>query len=91
MRIRVPKRVSFVDFVTERNNSHKIEGYCIDVFNEALKLVPYDVPYRFEPFGDGRSNPNYDELVKMVAENVSKLYFRISQSKENLKCDWFLG
>ncbi|KAM1218406.1 hypothetical protein TB2_045529 [Malus domestica] len=70
LRIGVPKRVSFVDFVTERNNSHKIEGYCIDVFNEALKLVPYDVPYRVEPFGDGQSNPSYDELVKMVAENV---------------------
>ncbi|KAM1010182.1 hypothetical protein ACFX15_044832 [Malus domestica] len=70
LRIGVPKRVSFVDFVTERNNSHKIEGYYIDVFNEALKLVPYDVPYRFEAFGDGRSNPSYDELVKMVAENV---------------------
>ncbi|CAN6574297.1 unnamed protein product [Malus baccata var. baccata] len=70
LRIGVPKRVSFVDFVTVRNNSHKIEGYCIDVFNEALKLVPYDVPYIFEPFGDGRSNPSYDELVKMVAENV---------------------
>lgn len=70
--IGVPYRASFVDFVTEVNKSHKIEGYCIDVFLEARKLVPYDVPYRFEPFGDGRFNPNYNELTQMVAEDVSK-------------------
>ncbi|KAF2284961.1 hypothetical protein GH714_033188 [Hevea brasiliensis] len=70
LRIGVPYRASFVDFVTEVNKSHKIEGYCIDVFLEARKLVPYDVPYRFEPFGDGRSDPNYNELVRMVAEDV---------------------
>ncbi|KAL6287376.1 hypothetical protein ACE6H2_011766 [Prunus campanulata] len=70
LRIGVPKRASFVEFVTELNDSHTIQGYCIDVFIEAQKLVPYEIPYRFEPFGDGLSNPNYDELVKMVAENV---------------------
>ncbi|KAJ4845628.1 hypothetical protein Tsubulata_046136 [Turnera subulata] len=63
LRIGVPNRASFVEFVTEIHDSHKIQGYCIDVFVEALKLLPYDVPYRFEPFGDGRSNPKYDELV----------------------------
>ncbi|XWS64106.1 hypothetical protein CRYUN_Cryun06bG0158400 [Craigia yunnanensis] len=70
LRIGVPYRTSFVDFVTELHHSHKIVGYCIDVFTEALKLVPYDVPYKFELFGDGRSNPNYGQLVKMVADDV---------------------
>ncbi|KAL6135261.1 hypothetical protein ACLB2K_067489 [Fragaria x ananassa] len=70
LRIGVPKRVSFVEFATEKNNSHKLEGYCIDVFLAARKLVPYDVPYIFVPFGDGQSNPSYDQLVKMVAQNV---------------------
>ncbi|XP_059662934.1 glutamate receptor 3.7 isoform X2 [Cornus florida] len=70
LRIGVPNRASFKDFVTGFNHSHKIEGYCIDVFEEARKLVPYAVPYIFEPFGDGQSNPNYDELVKMVADDV---------------------
>lgn len=73
LRIGVPKRASFVEFVTELNDSHTVQGYCIDVFNEARQLVPYEIPYRFEPFGDGLSNPNYNELVKMVAENVSEL------------------
>ncbi|KAL7185763.1 hypothetical protein ACSBR2_027681 [Camellia fascicularis] len=70
LRIGVPNRASFVEFVTESHSSHKIQGYCIDVFNEARKLVPYDIPCKFEPFGDGQSNPNYNELVKKVADDV---------------------
>uniref|UniRef100_A0A5B7B3H3 Glutamate receptor n=1 Tax=Davidia involucrata TaxID=16924 RepID=A0A5B7B3H3_DAVIN len=70
LRIVVPKRASFIEFVTENNNSHKLQGYCIDVFNEARKLVPYNVPCKFYPFGDGLSNPSYDELVKMVEGDV---------------------
>ncbi|KAJ4980294.1 hypothetical protein NE237_031131 [Protea cynaroides] len=70
LRIGVPKRVSFVEFVTEKKGSHKVEGYCIDVFNAARELMPYEVPYRFVAFGDGHSNPNYNELVRMVAEDV---------------------
>ncbi|XVF43386.1 hypothetical protein PTKIN_Ptkin02bG0036300 [Pterospermum kingtungense] len=70
LRIGVPYRASFVEFVTELPGSHKIEGYCIDVFTEALKLVPYAVPYKFELFGDGRFNPSYGKLAKMVADDV---------------------
>ncbi|OVA11505.1 Ionotropic glutamate receptor [Macleaya cordata] len=70
LRVGVPNRVSFADFVTEDHDTHEIEGYCIDVFNAARKLVPYDIPYRFQVFGDGQSNPDYDELVRMVAEDV---------------------
>lgn len=73
LRIGVPNRASFFDFVRKDPISHKIQGYCIDVFKAALKFVPYDVPHRFEALGDGRSNPNFDELVRMVAEDVSML------------------
>lgn len=69
LRIGVPKRASFVEFATELSN-HTIQGYCIDVFMQALKLVPYDLPYRFVPFGDGQSNPSYDDLVRFVADDV---------------------
>ncbi|XP_071726084.1 glutamate receptor 3.7-like [Rutidosis leptorrhynchoides] len=69
LRIGIPKRSSFVEFVTELSN-HTIEGYCIDVFKEALNLVPYDLPYKFVPFGDGQTNPNYDQLVRFVEEDV---------------------
>ncbi|KAJ0261978.1 Glutamate receptor 3.7 [Hirschfeldia incana] len=71
LKIVVPKRVSFVEFVTEENNSsHQIKGLCIDVFKEALKFVPYTVPYIFESFGDGHSSPNYKKIIQMVADGV---------------------
>lgn len=73
LRIGVPNRASFTEFATEMHNSHKMRGYCIKVFLEALKLVPYDVPHRFEPFGDGHSNPSYDQLVQMVKDEVNKM------------------
>lgn len=68
----IPRRVSFTEFVMESGSSHEVQGYCIDLFNEARKLVPYDVPFRFVPFGNGISNPNYDELVRLVSNGVSK-------------------
>ncbi|MCL7023599.1 hypothetical protein MKW94_018708 [Papaver nudicaule] len=70
LRVGVPNRVSFPDFVTEDQDTHEMKGYCIDVFNAALNLIPYEVPYKFQVFGDGRLNPDYDELVKMVADDV---------------------
>ncbi|KAK4577288.1 hypothetical protein RGQ29_027706 [Quercus rubra] len=66
LRIGVPFRASFVEFATKVHNSDDMQGYCIDVFKEALKSVPYDVPYQLEPFGDGHSNPSYDGIVEMV-------------------------
>ncbi|KAI3948796.1 hypothetical protein MKX01_022210 [Papaver californicum] len=70
LRVGVPNRVSFPDFVTEDQDTHEMKGYCIDVFNAALSLIPYEVPYKFQVFGDGRLNPDYDELVKMVSDDV---------------------
>lgn len=70
LRIGVPKRTSFVQFVTEIKDTHKIEGYCIDVFNASRELIPYDVPYEFVLFGDGKDNPNYYEFVKKVEDDV---------------------
>ena len=86
LRIGVPFRASFVEFATKVHNSDDMQGYCIDVFKEALKLVPYDVPYQLEPFGDGHSNPNYDGIVEMVKNGVSKTYcFIWGKNKRNLK------
>ncbi|CAN6977274.1 unnamed protein product [Brassica oleracea var. botrytis] len=71
LKIVVPNRVSFVEFVTEENNSsHQIKGLCIDIFKEALKFVPYSVPYIFESFGDGHSSPNYKLIIQMVTDGV---------------------
>ncbi|KAL5972712.1 hypothetical protein ACLOJK_039517 [Asimina triloba] len=67
MKIAVPNRASFVEFsTTEKNDTHKVVGFCIDVFEEAQKLLPYHLPYKFVPFGDGKANPSYDKLVSVV-------------------------
>uniref|UniRef100_A0A5B7BUJ8 Glutamate receptor n=1 Tax=Davidia involucrata TaxID=16924 RepID=A0A5B7BUJ8_DAVIN len=70
LRIVVPNRVSFIEYVTEQQSNHKIQGYCVDVFDAARELLPYEVPYTLNAFGNGVSNPSYNELVKMVAEDV---------------------
>ncbi|XP_073114058.1 glutamate receptor 3.7 [Elaeis guineensis] len=72
MRIGVPYRASYLEFVTVTNKSNmvNVSGYCIDVFKAIINIIPYDVLYQYVLFGNGLSNPNYDELVNMVAEDV---------------------
>ncbi|CAN6554447.1 unnamed protein product [Malus baccata var. baccata] len=67
LRIGVPNRVSFRDFVSRTSGTDVVEGYCIERFIAAIKLLPYAVPYKFVLFGDGLKNPSYNELVNMVA------------------------
>ncbi|WOL16855.1 hypothetical protein Cni_G25643 [Canna indica] len=67
LRIGVPNRVSFQQFISVSPQSNTIKGYCIDVFTASINLLPYPVPYRFIPFGDGRENPSYAKLAQMVA------------------------
>ncbi|RZR96523.1 hypothetical protein BHM03_00025555 [Ensete ventricosum] len=52
-------------------DSDGVKGYCIDVFTAAIDLLPYPVPYKFIPFGNGHENPNYAMLAEMVASGVS--------------------
>ncbi|CAA7022011.1 unnamed protein product [Microthlaspi erraticum] len=71
LRIGVPDRASFKHFVSRVNGSSNIvQGYCIDVFEAAVKLLSYPVPHEFIFFGDGLENPNYNELVNKVATGV---------------------
>ncbi|KAL6629721.1 hypothetical protein ACP70R_029486 [Stipagrostis hirtigluma subsp. patula] len=69
LKIGVPNRFSFKEFVTKDNITGSMTGYCIDVFVQALALLPYPVTYKFVPFGSGTENPHYDKLVQMVVEN----------------------
>lgn len=71
LRIGVPNRVSYKDYVSKENGSDIVHGYCIDVFLAAIKLLPYSVPHTFIPFGDGHQNPSYNELVNRVTTGVS--------------------
>ncbi|XP_021753242.1 glutamate receptor 3.2-like [Chenopodium quinoa] len=66
LRVGVPRRVSFPDFVYVDNQTHVPRGYCIDVFEAAIKLLPYAVPHEFIFFGDGHRNPSYSDLVSRI-------------------------
>lgn len=70
LRIGVPNRVSYKDFVTVNKSTGVVSGFCIDVFHAAIKLLPYAVPHKFVLFGDGQKNPGYTDLVKMIPANV---------------------
>ncbi|XP_062217965.1 glutamate receptor 3.1-like [Phragmites australis] len=70
LNIAAPNRFSFKEFITKDNVTGLMKGYCVDVFTQALALLPYPVTYEFVPFGSGTENPHYDELVQMVQDNV---------------------
>ncbi|CAN6200762.1 unnamed protein product [Urochloa humidicola] len=68
LRVGVPNKASFKELVSSRGPGN-VTGYCIDVFNAALKLLPYPVPLQFITIGDGTKNPIYIGIVRMVANN----------------------
>ncbi|KAJ6802351.1 glutamate receptor 3.1-like [Iris pallida] len=70
LRIGVPHRVNYKEFVSKEQVSSTPKGFCIDVFTAAVNLLPYPVPYRFISLGNGHDNPNYDDLVNMIAEDA---------------------
>ncbi|XP_074357270.1 glutamate receptor 3.3 [Apium graveolens] len=67
LRIGVPDRVSYREFVSKVRNTNNFKGFCIDVFTAAVNLLPYAVPYEFISYGDGKENPSYTGLVNEVA------------------------
>ncbi|CAH1433306.1 unnamed protein product [Lactuca virosa] len=69
-KIGVPVRISFQDIVKEVQGTNRYMGYSIDVFVAAINLLPYAVPYQFYPYGDGRQNPSYTDLVNLVNAGV---------------------
>lgn len=73
LRIGIPNRVSYRAFVSKVKGSDTVRGFCIDVFTAALNLLPYAVPYKFVPFGDGKNNPSYTKLVTLITSNVRNL------------------
>ncbi|KAL5721444.1 hypothetical protein ACHQM5_005091 [Ranunculus cassubicifolius] len=70
LKIGVPNRVSYREFVSEDKDTDQITGYCIDVFLAAINLLTYAVPYRFVPYGNGKQNPSYTQLVTSITTNV---------------------
>lgn len=69
LRIAVPNRVSYKDFVAKDKDPPGVHGYCIDVFEAAINLLSYPVPRQYMLYGNGKRNPDYNELVEQVAQN----------------------
>lgn len=69
LRIAVPHRVSYKEVVTKDKGPLGVKGYCIDVFEAAVNLLPYPVPHTYMLFGDGLRNPFYTDLVNGVFQN----------------------
>ncbi|KAM5554250.1 glutamate receptor 3.6 [Rosa sericea] len=64
LRIGVPHGVSYPEFVGIKGTD--FSGYCIEVFQAALNELPYGVPYKYVPFGDGIKNPENNDLLHRV-------------------------
>ncbi|KAJ6343421.1 hypothetical protein OIU76_005205 [Salix suchowensis] len=69
LRIAVPNRIAYQQFVSKDKNPPGVRGYCIDVFEAAINLLPYPVPRTYILQGNGKRNPDYNELVQAVAQD----------------------
>ncbi|KAL2522075.1 Glutamate receptor 3.3 [Forsythia ovata] len=70
LRIGVPNRFSYKEFVSNVPGTNIFKGFCIDVFTAAVNLLPYAVPYQFIPHGDGHENPSYNEIVNLISTGI---------------------
>ncbi|KAH0656189.1 hypothetical protein KY285_031071 [Solanum tuberosum] len=69
LQIVVPYRVTFKEFVHKDKGPSGVKGYCIDVFEAAIDLLPYAVPHVYILYGDGKRNPSFKNLVNDVVTN----------------------
>jgi glutamate receptor, ionotropic, plant len=81
LRVGVPLRTSYKEFVMQDNGPDGVKGFSVDVFKAAISLLPYPVSYEFVSFGDGLKNPSYSDLVQKVSKNVSKTPISFSVSE----------
>ncbi|PIN14937.1 Glutamate-gated kainate-type ion channel receptor subunit GluR5 [Handroanthus impetiginosus] len=69
LQIAVPYRVTYPEVVTKDKGPLGARGFCIDVFEAAIELLPYPVPHQYILYGDGRRNPSFGDIVFDVAQN----------------------
>ncbi|KAL3818424.1 hypothetical protein ACJIZ3_004329 [Penstemon smallii] len=68
LRIGVPFKDGFTEFVRvtwNPDNSTKVQGYCIDVFDAVMATLPYGVQYEYIPFSNSehKSAGSYNDLA----------------------------
>ncbi|KAL6001843.1 hypothetical protein ACLOJK_040407 [Asimina triloba] len=65
LKIGVPIKHGFKEFMNVESNPPK--GFPIEVFNEVIKTLPYQISYEFIEFKSDADNPEYyDELLSQV-------------------------
>ncbi|XP_006648027.3 glutamate receptor 2.7-like [Oryza brachyantha] len=69
LRVDVPTKRGFTQFLDVGNvtltGNRNITGYCIDMFDEVMKIMPYPVSYEYVPYPE--SSESYEKLVDQVS------------------------
>ena len=71
LRVGIPIKQGFQEFVdTNINDPQSSSGFCIDIFLNAIQLIPITINYTFVPFMNqiGKSNGSYDELLQQIVD-----------------------
>ena len=70
LRVLVPLKLGFTQFVSWSGlpANASFDGFSVQVFRGAVQGLPFT--YNFVPFGDGRLDPSYDDMVEMVSNGV---------------------
>lgn len=77
LRVGVPINKEFTELIkVEKDadtNAVKETGFCIDVFEKAMRSLPYAVPFEYIPFEtlDKQVSVDYDDLVYQVFLQVN--------------------
>ena len=74
LKVGVPLNITYDELVSRIKGSNMFTGYCIDVFTAAIELLPYSVPFKYIPVGDGKTNLTYTDILHMMKEGVSVIY-----------------
>ncbi|KAJ7979510.1 Glutamate receptor-like protein [Quillaja saponaria] len=80
LRIGVPKKVDFTQFVKVTGNHHTnkydVTGFCIDVFNVVANVLPFKISPEFEPYVDeaGNSAGSYSDLLREIPKKDAQSY-----------------
>ncbi|XP_050272481.1 glutamate receptor 2.8-like isoform X2 [Quercus robur] len=69
LRIGVPVKEGFLDFVKVEWDPFIVSGFSIDVFEDVLRALPFHLPYMYIPYANEtrQSNGTYDQLLGEIS------------------------